>query len=121
MKKFMLYVVPSAMLFLFVVVMNSGSMLKKPYGQDDRVYEAVKQLETHVKEERWEHAEKDIQYIERAWKKVVNRIQFSVEKDNMEEISQTISHMKGQVYIRDDQAIFEHIYYYYDLWDRLAK
>lgn len=120
MRKILLYTVPTLTLILFVIVMNSGYFLKKSFGDDDNVHEKVQQLEQHVKNSNWMEAEKDIDKIEIAWNKVVHRIQFSVEKEYMLEINGALSRIKGGVEAKDKEAILEEIYFYYELWDRLA-
>jgi len=120
-KKFLLYLIPLLTLALFIFIMNSGSLLKKPLGNDDRLYEAVQRIESDVKEKNWDKASKNINYAENAWKKIVRRIQFSVEKEYIIQISGTLSRIKGGIEVKDDKAIMEEIYYFYELWDKLAK
>lgn len=120
-KKFLLYLIPILTLAFFIFIMNSGSLLKKPIGNEDRLYEAVLQIEADIREKNWDKASKNIDYAETAWKKIVRRIQFSVEKEYIIEISGTLSRIKGGIKFEDDKAIMEEIYYFYELWDKLAK
>ncbi|KGX88731.1 DUF4363 family protein [Pontibacillus marinus] len=121
MKKFLLYLIPILTLAIFIVIMNSGSILKKSYGHDDRLVETVKKIEKEVANEEWENAEEHIKYIEEAWKKVTRRIQFSVEKEFILEISGVFAQIKGGIKGKDDQAVMENIYFFYELWDNLAR
>ncbi|MFD1020985.1 DUF4363 family protein [Thalassobacillus hwangdonensis] len=121
MKKIILYLVPILTIILFILVMNSGYVLKKPLGNDDRLLEAITQIESDVKEEEWDHAKEHITYSEKAWTKIVRRIQFSLEKEYVIEITGILSRIKGGIEVKDDKGIIQEIYYFYELWDKLAK
>ncbi|WP_256860507.1 DUF4363 family protein [Paraliobacillus ryukyuensis] len=121
MKKFFLYFIPLCTLALFIFVMNSGSLLKQPLSKEDQLYKSIYQIETNVKEKDWKKANKNINYAETAWKKIVRRIQFSVEKEYIIDLNGTLSRIKGGIAARDDKAIMEEVYYFYELWHNLAK
>ncbi|SDJ85373.1 DUF4363 family protein [Sediminibacillus albus] len=120
MKKFSLHAIPLLTLVFFIAIMHSGIVLKNPMGTEDRLYQSVNKLEENVKDKDWSSAKKEVRYIENAWKKVVRRIQFSVEREYLLEISGTISRIKGGIEAQDDQAVLEEIYYYYGQWHSLA-
>ncbi len=120
-KKFFLYFIPLCTLALFIFVMNSGSLLKQPLSKEDQLYKSIYQIETNVKEKDWKKANKNINYAETAWKKIVRRIQFSVEKEYIIDLNGTLSRIKGGIAARDDKAIMEEVYYFYELWHNLAK
>jgi hypothetical protein len=119
-RKWLIIVFPVLFLLVSVGIMAGGSFLKQPMGKDDRVLEAVQQLEKNVKGKDWEQAKERSKYAMKAWKKVVNRIQFSAEREYMFEISGTLSRIHGGIEAEDDKAILEEIYYFYDLWDNLG-
>lgn len=121
MRKFFLYLIPIITLIAFIALMIGGNFLKQPFGKNDRVYEGIKALEMNVNQEQWDQANEEIIYIEHAWKKVVNRIQFSVEREYMFEISGTIARIHGGIVAKDKTAILEEIYFFYDLWLNLAR
>ncbi|MDQ0337586.1 hypothetical protein J2S00_000356 [Caldalkalibacillus uzonensis] len=120
-RKWLLYIVPTLFLALSISVMAGGKYLKQPFGEDDKVYEAIQQLETLAKNKDWEQARERIDYASKAWQKVVNRIQFSVERETVFEISGALARMKGSVEAEDDQALLVDIYYFYELWDSLGS
>lgn len=101
-------------------LMAGGSFLKQPLGEDDRLLESVQDIEKLVKNKDWEQARKKADYSLNAWHKVVNRIQFSAERDYMMEISGTLARIKGGIEAKDDKAIMEEIYLFYELWDSLG-
>lgn len=103
------------------MILNSGYFLKIPLGNDDRLLEAVTKIESDVIDKDWNKATEDIRYSEDAWAKIVKRIQFSLEKEYIIEITGTLSRIKGGIEARDNKALMEEIYYFYGLWDKLAK
>ncbi|MEQ6378567.1 DUF4363 family protein [Bacillaceae bacterium S4-13-58] len=121
MKKFMLYAIPWSFILIFIAIMLSGSFLKQPISEEDRLLEAMKSLETSINHLDWEKAEEEVDYIQTAWDKIVFRVQFSVERENMMQVDETISRIKGGVKAQDKNIIMEEIYYFYTLWDHLGK
>ncbi|WP_433743935.1 DUF4363 family protein [Paenibacillus amylolyticus] len=116
----LLYVLPIFLILLFVAIMASGTYLKKPFGTQDRLLESVQTLEKNVEGKQWTAAKSQIDYAMKAWDKIVNRIQFSVERETIYDILGTLARMKGGVAAQDDKAIMEEIYYFYVLWDNLG-
>ncbi|MNC82891.1 hypothetical protein D3C75_1366010 [compost metagenome] len=54
------------------------------------------------------------------WHRIVNRIQFSVERESIYDILGALARIQGGIAAQDDQAIMEEIYYFYALWDNLG-
>ncbi|MDR6717447.1 MULTISPECIES: DUF4363 family protein [Paenibacillus] len=116
----LLYVLPIFLILLFVAIMASGTYLKKPFGTQDRLLESVQTLEKQVEGKQWTAAKSQIEYAMQAWEKIVDRIQFSVERETIYDILGTLARIKGGVAAEDDKAIMEEIYYFYVLWDNLG-
>lgn len=116
----LLYVLPIFLLVLFVAIMATGSLLKKPFGTQDRLLESVQTLEKQVEKKQWSEAKSQVEYAMKAWDRIVNRIQFSVEREAIYDILGTLARIRGGVAAEDDQAIMEEIYYFYVLWDNLG-
>nr|WP_154894296.1 DUF4363 family protein [Paenibacillus xylanexedens] len=116
----LLYVLPIFLLVLFVAIMATGSFLKKPFGTQDRLLESVQTLEKQVEKKQWTEAKSQIEYAMQAWDRIVNRIQFSVERETIYDILGTLSRIKGGVAAEDDKEIMEEIYYFYVLWENLG-
>lgn len=120
-RKLLIYLIPIVFLLISIGIMAGGSILKHPLGEDDRLLEAVKDLEKDIKNKEWSKASDHIQYALKAWHKVLNRIQFSVEREYMLEISGALARIKGGIEVEDDKAVMEEIYFFYDLWENLGK
>lgn len=100
--------------------MISGQWLKQPWGKDDQVIESLHQLEVQVKNKNWAKAEEQHQLTQKYWKKVANRIQFSVERESMFEINSSISKIRGAIEAKDEATVLTEIYHLYNLWDNLG-
>ncbi|OMF61381.1 DUF4363 family protein [Paenibacillus sp. FSL R5-0766] len=117
----LLYVLPIFLILLFVAIMAGGTYLKKPFGTQDRLLESVQKLEKHVESKQWTAAKSQVEYAMKAWDQIVNRIQYSVEREMIYDILGVLARIKGGIAAEDDQAIMEEIYYFYVLWDELGK
>ncbi len=119
--KWLVFGVPVVILAACVLVMASGAWLKEPFSADDDVLGLVQELEQLTKKEDWESAWMTAQAAHDAWQRVVNRIQFSVEREIIFQISGSLAKMQGAVQAEDASAILQEIYYFYDLWSNLAR
>ncbi|WP_145321838.1 DUF4363 family protein [Paenibacillus xylanexedens] len=116
----LLYVLPIFLILVFVAIMASGSFLKKPFGTEDRLLESVQTLEKNVEDKQWTAAKSQIDYAMQAWERIVDRIQFSVERETIYDILGTLARIKGGVAAEEDKEIMEEIYYFYALWENLG-
>lgn len=120
-RKLLIYIVPILVLLLCIALMTSATILKKPFGEEDRLLEAIQEIEANTNKEEWKKANENIVYAEKAWHKVVNRVQYSVEREYMYKISETLARMKGGIKMEDDKTVIGEIYVFYDLWENLGK
>jgi hypothetical protein len=108
--------------FEFRILSHQGiKNLRGANGLYDRLLSSVHQLEQIVQQKNWEQAEDKSKYATEAWKKISNRVQYSVEREYMHEITGVLARIKGGVKAEDDKAILEEIYFFYDLWDNLGE
>lgn len=118
--KYVKYGVSALLLLLFIAVMTTGNLLKKPFGQSDQVEKFMIQLETAVTNEEWENAEKTVETLDSAWKQVRKRVQFSIERDEIIELNRTVARLKGSVSAKDKNSALVEIYEAREIWDDLA-
>ncbi|NLO21549.1 MAG: DUF4363 family protein [Syntrophomonadaceae bacterium] len=101
-KKLAYYLIVSALLIAFALVMNSGSFWARPMS------EPFSSLKHSLNSEDWEEAEKNCQKLMLSWQQVVPRIQFSVEKDEINAIDVNLIRVKAYIGLRQkDQAYVE--------------
>ncbi|WP_374019511.1 DUF4363 family protein [Paenibacillus thiaminolyticus] len=120
-RKWIMLSLALLLLVLFGAVLSTGNFLKQPLGSEDRLLESLQSMEKHVKKKDWNQAKDKIEYASKAWKRIVNRVQFSVEREYMYGISGTLSRIRGGIEAKDDSSILQEIYFFYDLWENLGR
>ena len=121
MNKWMAFGVPVVLIMACVLVMVSGVWLKRPLSGEDDVLGLVQELEQLAIEKDWEKALGKAAAAQEAWQRVVNRVQFSVEREMIYEISGSLAKMQGAARAEDASAMLQEVYYFYDLWSHLAS
>lgn len=121
MKKLIRYIIPFASLIIFIAVMLSGEYLKKPRNPSEDVIGLVEAAIKDTRKEDWNKIEQDIILLEKAWNKIVPRIQFSVERDEIYNIGINIARLKGSVISEDKSAILSELYALIENWNELTR
>lgn len=119
--KFMYKVIPVAILSVSIVMMLSGQWLKHSIGKEDDVIKGMTMLEQAVKEEDWDAAANHVEVIDSAWRQVVKRIQFSVERERIREVDAAIVRLKAAVSVQDEKKVIEEVEFFYMIWDTLGE
>ncbi len=101
MKKIIFYLLPVALLGLFVAIMLSGSYLKQPFGTDDNVPGQISLVKNYVRNADWENAQKEQNNLEMAWEKIIPRIQFSMERDEINQLDISLARAKAAITAKD--------------------
>jgi hypothetical protein len=101
MRKFFIVFAPVALLTIFILIMVGGNFLKKPTGERDNVPKYMGTIEQAVLSDNWTAAEEDIGKLEEAWKIVAKRVQFSGERDEMNDLSVSLSRLKASITTKD--------------------
>lgn len=121
MKKFISYAIPIVTLTIFVLIMLGGNYLKKPRNPSEDVVSFVELSIEHAKSEKWDMLEQDIVSIDTAWKKIIPRIQFSVERDELYNISLNIASLRGSIASEDKASTLIELNQIIENWDELTK
>ena len=121
MRKFIVTVIPIVTLALFVCIMISGSFLKKPFGKNDDVAQTIEQMLKDVNNEAWDEAVIKVDKLDNAWKKVIKRIQFSEERDEINFLSSNIARLRGAVSAKDKADALMELNDAYNHWKELGK
>lgn len=121
MRKFVYYSIPIITLVLFVLVMLSGTYLKKPRSTEDNFPQHLEAVKTHISNEQWDNAASDIDKLYTAWKKVARRVQFSSERDEMNDIDINLSRLRGAIDAKDKSIALVEISEARMHWDNLDK
>jgi hypothetical protein len=121
MKKFISYSIPIITLAVFVLIMLSGSYFKKPRNPSEDVIAFTQISIVHAKAEKWDMLNKDITSITTAWNKIIPRIQFSVERDEISNINVNISRLRGSIASQDKSNTLMELNEIIENWHELTR
>jgi hypothetical protein len=121
MKKFISYSIPIVTLTIFVLLMLGGNYLKKPLNSSENIIAFVEISIEHAKVEKWDMLKQDIASIDSAWKKIVPRIQFSVERDEIYNISLNLARLRGSISAEDKSSTLIELNEIIENWDELTR
>ena len=121
MRKFLVTTIPIVTIILFVLIMLSGNYLKKPLGNEEGLPQRIELLIQAVHQENWDSASNHREELEKYWDKVVRRIQFSAERDEINELTVSIARLKGAIETRDKSNSLQLLYEAYEHWKDLGK
>jgi len=121
MRKFMIIVIPIVTLVLFIMVMLSGNVLKQSLGTDDNMLQSLETVMQEVNQENWEVADQGADELDKVWEKVINRVQFSSERDEINDLSVNIARLKGAIQAKDKSIALTELSEAYEHWKGLGK
>lgn len=121
MKKFLLTSIPSVTLILFVLIMLSGKILIKPFGENDNVLESLQLISQDIESENWQEANENAEKLSNAWKIIVKRIQFSSERNQINLFNSDIARLRGAIIAKDKSNSLIELSGAYDHWNGLIK
>lgn len=121
MKKVRRYIIPTLVLILFIAIMTSGGFLKRSFSNIDDVNGSIEVLKKDVINENWKQAEIDFKKLKVAWRKVEKRVQFSVERDEMNMIDTNIARIGGALSVRDKSSSVIELSEITNHWNELEK
>jgi Domain of unknown function (DUF4363) len=121
MKKLIAYGIPVIVLGIFILIMTAGQFLKRPWTQEEDVVRYIDMITNDVKVENWKLAEEDCKKLTKAWIKVVPRIQFSVERDEIYSININLSRLDGVITGQDKAEALAELGDIIENWKELGK
>lgn len=121
MKKLLRIAVPSFILIISVLIMLSGSFIKKPRGDYDNVIKNIDITTKAVLLEDWRLAAQNTQKLDSSWKIVIKRIQFSSERTEINNISLSIARLKACITAKDKPSALIELNSVKADWDDLGK
>ncbi len=121
MRKFLVIIIPIVTLILFVLIMFSGNILKHPLGKDDNIPESIQLIIQDIDSENWEEANIKTENLSNTWEKIVKRIQFSSERDEINSFSTNIARIRGTIMAKDKSSSFAELNEAYDHWKELSN
>ncbi|MBU3197477.1 DUF4363 family protein [Clostridium algidicarnis] len=95
------YIMVVFALVVFIAIMTTGGLLKKPFSEKDNVKSCIESVKRDVESENWIEAKENLTKLKTAWKIVGNRVQFSVERNEMIAIDRNIARLNGSLETED--------------------
>jgi len=120
-KKFVSFAIPIVALTVFVLLMLGGNYLKEPKNPSEDVIAFVELSIKHVKAEKWNMLNEDIESLAAAWKKIMPRIQFSVERDEMYNINLNLARLRGSISAEDKTSTLIELNEIIENWTELTR
>ena len=121
MRKFLVITIPIVTLAFFVLIMLSSSILKGSLGKDDNIPQSIELIIQDIDLEDWEEANNKTENLSIIWEKVVKRVQFSSERDEINSFSTNIARLRGAIMAKDKSSSFAELNEAYDHWNELGN
>lgn len=120
MRNFLTKAIPIVSLSIFVLIMLSDNVLKKPITKNDDLPKSIEQVFDSINEDDWENADKNWEMLSSAWEKVAARVQFSAEKDEIDDIYKSIARLRGAIQSKDKTNAFMELQETYEHWRNIG-
>lgn len=121
MRKFMVIAIPLFALLLFIGIMLSGDFLKRPLGSDDDIPKSIQELLQTIQEEKWDEAGIKAKELHDRWTRIVDRVQFSSERDEINYFSMSLARLEGAILVKDKANAVMELKEAYEHWDQLGQ
>ncbi|MFW2489652.1 DUF4363 family protein [Clostridium chromiireducens] len=121
MRKLLIISIPIVALISFVLIMLSGSFLKKFSVKNDSIPESIQLITQDIELENWENANEKIENLSTTWKTFIKRIQFSSERDEINSLDTSIARLRGAIAAKDKSASLIELSEAYEHWEGLGK
>lgn len=121
MRKFLVYAIPLATIILFSAVMLSGNYLKQPLGKNDNIPGLIDAIIYDIQNEQWEDVSKKTEELNQAWKKIILRVQFSSERDEINNFNVAMARLQGAILEKDRLTSIIELKEAYEHWEQLSN
>lgn len=101
MKRWLKVMVPVVLMALFVLLMTSDWYCKRPRGEHDDVALHLSEVRNAVLVNDWAKAQADLERLQIAWNKIIRRVQFSVERDEIRLLTSSLARLGGALTAQD--------------------
>ena len=88
---------------------------------NDNVPQAINDLIEAVSNDYWDEADAKLKNLAEAWDKVLIRVQFSSERDEINKINACIARLKGAVMAQDKADALMELHEAYSHWEDLGR
>lgn len=120
MKRIIYYSIPTLLIVLFVLILNSGNFLKQPMGTADQFIQYLKETKADIQTKRWDDAKDNLTRLKTAWDIVLRRIQVTVELNDVNNLNQAIARLNGSIAVQDQITALVHVSEISAIWDQIG-
>lgn len=121
MRKWASVLLPALVLLLFALALNTGSLLKRPFGRHDDISGSVDRLDAAVRSGDWASANEALSAVSRAMTAVRPRIELAAERSELDRFNETLALLRGSLTARDLSASLQHIALLHLLYEDLGR
>lgn len=108
-------------LIIFIIIMTTGSILKHSFHEKDRVMYHVEQLYSDILNKKWTEAYHRLDDVQEAWKHVVRRIQFSAERNEINDFKINLERVRGFIVAKDQGGALADLAEIVFIWQELGR
>lgn len=120
MRKFLVITIPIATLTFFILIMFSSSILKRTFKNDDSITESIQSIIQDIELENWADANYKTDKLKVTWEKVIKKVQFSSERDEINSFSTNIARLQGSIKAKDKSNSYSELNEALDHWTELG-
>src|SRR5665648_358577 len=92
----------------------------QPLGNDDNIPQSIETVVQDINHENWEAANQNTENLNRVWDKVVTRVQFSAERNELDDLTMNIARLKGAIQAKDKAGGLTELSEAYEHWKNLG-
>lgn len=119
MSKLMKYFIPILFLVVSVVIMLSSGFLKNAFGGKEIPF-ILDEVMVDVKNDNWNDANNKVDEIKKVYKKISILVQFSAERNEIENFYHQLAMLKGYVEAKQEGEAIATIYLLKEYWAELG-
>lgn len=121
MRKFLVITIPIFTLTIFILIMFSSSIFKQTLGLDNNIQDSIQSIIQDIELENWDAANSKTDKLKENWEKVVKKVQFSSERDEINSFSTNIARLHGSIKAKDKSNSYSELNEALDHWTELGN
>lgn len=121
MRRWLKTLVPITILLLFVLIMTGDWYLKRPRNANEDVALHINKVREAAMADDWARAQADLKQLQLAWHTIIRRVQFSVERDEIRELTRTLARLGGALAAQDKPSALMELAEAEEHWTDLGK
>ena len=112
-------IIPTLFLIIAILIMRSNKVLKNAYNGQE-IIGIFDEITVDIKANNWDEAISKTKEIKTGFVKISRLIQFSVEREELDEFYSNLARLQGFLDIEDDDNAVATVYVLKNLWEDLG-